>query len=89
MPSAYERLVADRHREKNSGVAYVVTWGDGTVRAWKSENATWSRITVPNSAASFNPWGSIPCRPYHDGAVCVLDPLHVDWHQDSTGRRWP
>ena len=31
----------------------------------------------------------IPCRPYHDGAVCVLEPLHDDWHADTLGRRWP
>ena len=31
----------------------------------------------------------IPCRPCHDGCRCVLEPLHDDWHQDYTGRRWP
>lgn len=30
-----------------------------------------------------------PCPRCHDGCRCVLEPLHGDWHQDYTGRRWP
>ena len=29
------------------------------------------------------------CRHNYDGAACALEPSHDDWHQDSTGRRWP
>lgn len=31
----------------------------------------------------------LPCRRRHDGAACVLDPLHDDWHQGADGCRWP
>jgi hypothetical protein len=31
----------------------------------------------------------IPCSRHYDGCRCVLEPLHTDWHQDATGRRWP
>jgi hypothetical protein len=30
-----------------------------------------------------------PCRRCYDGAGCVLEPLHDDWHKDTLGRRWP
>ena len=29
------------------------------------------------------------CRRCYDGAACVLEPLHADWHADAIGRRWP
>ena len=31
----------------------------------------------------------LPCRRFHDGSACVLEPLHDDWHSDTHGRRWP